>query len=435
MERIVIASEAKQSSVSTVVFSNGFRNFYWIATACFAGFAMTVIIALVKHLQKQRFFSLFCFVLFYIGIAHTVHAALNRQYRSNSGLPLRSTEETYRKKTVKKRSKTDDAYKEFHIHKDFQCKENDTVTSFSPYQLSLDSAINSKDLTQYPLTFSITIEIIKAHLETVFKSYYLNGIDFDNKKYEIRYHTEEERLVYPENVALEAAEQAKIYYPDTLRSAAYVYYIIMPMLQDFMTKAEYGHFEKIMSINAFNTVLLSDKNRIIWHYKKYVLYMKQTYKILNTIEARYLKSHSLSRRDVTFQKQIINALLYHNWASFLAVRSCALVEIPKNPLYDVNFYADPPISRDNYLMGLGIFQRIKKLTRHHLWHNDTVITITKDNPYYPLKEYIDFFENFYQTTEPPVSDTMPDTQINTLQTHAVCSLGLDVEGCEKYNKE
>ncbi len=406
-----------------------------IATVCFAGFAMTVIIALVKHLQKQRLFSLFCLTVFCVATTHTVHAVSNRQYRSNSGLPPRSTEEIYRKKTIKKRSDTDATYKSFHIHKDFECKKNDTVTSFSPYQLSLESAINSDDLAQYPLTFAITMEIIKAHLETVFKSYYLNGIDFDNKKYEIRYHTEEERSVYPEEVALEAAEQAKIYYPDALRSAAYIYYIIMPMLKDFMTNAEYGQFERIMSINAFNTVLSSDKNRIIWHYRKYVPYIKQTYKILNTIEARYLKNHSLSRRDVTFQKQIINALLYHNWASFLAVRSCALIEVPKNPLYDNNFYADTPISRDNYLMGLGIFQRIKKLTKHYLWHNDTVTTITKDNPYYPLREYIDFFENFYKTTEPPISDTLPDTQIEKLQTHAVCSLGLDLEGCGKRNKE
>jgi hypothetical protein len=397
--------------------------------------AMTVITALMKSRPKYRYPAFFCFILFYIGITHTVYAVSNRQYRNNSGLPLRSTEEAYRKKTIKKRSKTDDAYKVFHIHKDFQCKKNDILTSFSPHQLSVESAIDNNDLAQYPLTFSVAIEIIKAHLEIVFKSYYLNGIDFDNKKYEIRYHTEEERSVYPENVALEAVEQAKIYYPDTLRSAAYIYYIILPSLKDFMTDGEYTAFEKVMSINAFNTVLSSDKNRIIWHYRKYVPYMKQTYKILNTIEARYLKSHGLSRRDVTFQKQIINALLYHNWASFSAVRSCALVEVPKDPSYDANFYADTPISRDNYLMGLGIFQRIKKLTQDYLWHRNTVTTITKDNPYYPLKEYSDFFDDFYQTTEPPIHDIIPDTQIEKLQINAVCSLRLDPEGCEKNNRE
>lgn len=355
---------------------------------------------------------------------HNANAITAKQIMRNSGLPSRASEDVRRSKIDIPRD-TQDKSKGFRIHPDFEC-DTHVLTDFNPHELSLESFIDSEILAYNPLTFSVAIDIVKAHLEIALKAYSVNGIDFDTKKYPIWINSEDEIPDYPEEIALDPNELAKIYYPDTVRSVAYVYYVMMPVLQDFMTEEHYQNLDDVMSVIAFNDVLIDQKRRKIWSYKMYDAQIQKAYQLLDTIEAEYLKKRNLSRNDAIFQKKVINALLINHWASFLSLRSCALVSVPQDPGYDANFYFESPISRDTYLMGLGIFQRLKKLSQHYLFHQQT---ITKESAFYPIQEYIHFFDNFYKANEPPIQDAIPYSNIEKLETHAVCSLGLNLADC------
>ena len=382
---------------------------------------------LIFNKKINFYIHFFCLItVFYGFFINNGHAITSKQIMRNLGVPPRSVTESRRKKFVLDRN-DNEILNGFHIHADFECNTHQ-LTDFNPKELSAASYITKEILQNNPLTFSLVIEIIKAHLEIVLKSYYINGINFNLEKHSIRFHNDDELSFYPEDVAIDPTEQAKIYYPDTLRSAAYVYYVMMPFLKSFMTKNEYTDLEKRMSIISFENVLKKQEKRIIWSYKSYQKHIQNVYSILDKMEARHLEKNNISRNNPEFQKKIIDTLLTNHWATFLALRSCDLITPPIDPAYDTNFYYEPPVSRDNYLTGLGIFERIKKLTRIYLFHNQN---INPDNRLYALQQYFDFFDGIYKTMNPPIHDTIPYVKIEKLYSNAICSVGVsDTEECQ-----
>lgn len=346
-------------------------------------------------------------------------AVTKKQIMRDLGVLPRSMAKLKIKKIKTDRISTSN-HKGFRIHQNFVCGIKNIISSnnFDIQQVSEASFIDIEKL-ENPITFSLAIEIIKAYLQSTLELYKKNGIDFDIQRYNVRFHSDDELYAYPDDVALEPEEQGKIYYPDTLRSAAYTYYVILPIIRPLMSKTYYADLNDLLSEASFNKVLRNRKKRTIWYYKDYEALIFRIYTVLDKIEAEFLSQFSLSRENQELQINIILALMNNNWISYLAVRSCDMISVPIDPYYDFNYYYEPTPTRDNYLLGLGLFKRSKLLIQKYIFNQKA---IRQNNNFYSLKEYLDFFDGFYQNLEPPFKDKITDAEIKKLHTYSINSI-------------
>jgi hypothetical protein len=366
----------------------------------------------------------FCFVV-NIVLPQNAYSASKKQIMRNLGITPRSIEKKRRSKQKFDRNIVT-PHSGFRIHKDFKCPST-SLNNLNISAISEASFINREILYDAD-TFALTIQIINAHLNIALKSYAINGIDLDIQKYAVRFHSDDELIAYPEDIALEPQEPMKIFFPDTLRSAAYINYVILPLLQEFISPDDYRLLKKMMSIITFIDVLKNEKKRKIWHYHDYEKYITATRKFLDHIERNFFKDLKTPRQSVLFQEKIMRTLLTNNWISFLALRSCGFITYPNEPAYDANLYYEATVARDNYLMGLGIFEQFKQKTQEYAIHNKA----PDNDTHRAIQRYIQFFNHFYGTIEPPETDSLPFVDIRRLHIDAVCSLRTEpLDRCRK----
>lgn len=349
------------------------------------------------------------------------HAQTIRQLKRDLDLLPRTAEKKRRsdKKIIRKDGITING---FRIHKEFSCVTNKNIPDFNIQEISEQSTIDVSNLSD-PQTFSLAIHIIKAHLNIALRSYFVKGFDIGVEKYPLRYHSQQELEYYPLDIALEPNETMRAFFPDTVRSVAYIQYIILPNLEAFLGKnKDYDLFYRLMRVLSFEDVIKEKAKRTLWTYKEYQKYIQTAFKLLNKIENDFLNTFKINKNTTSFTQDILSQLLLHNWISYLALRSCGFIPFPEDPLYDANLYYDATPARDNYFMGMGIFEEFKNEFEHYKQKNPTKNFTAIDN-------YIVFFNQFYkihgqsaQDIEPSPSDTLPFDKIKKNHIGAVCAL-------------
>lgn len=342
---------------------------------------------------------------------HKAEAIKAKQIMRNIGVQPRTVEKANRAEVNEERSQY--VYNnEFHIHKNILC-DTQKVMIFDENRLKKLS-INHEKINNDPLLFSVTIDIIKAHLETALWLYQKQGVDDKTQKYALRYHTLQEIGAYDKAIAILPTEVNKVHIPDSLRSVIYIDHVIKPIIKKFMSQKELNAFDTLLSILWFKKALVENKDRSLWHYKAYEKRIYDTYKLLDVVEARFLKRYETSRQNMSFEKKTIDQLMEHHWLSYITVNSCALITPSPDRAYDQSYYNEVEATRDNYLMGLGLLKRIKKLSTVYLGGNMSLY----------LKDYIIFFEQYYQNVRPPEYNSVHFDKAKILQKKARCSLGM-----------
>lgn len=377
-----------------------------------------------KILAIIKFWCFAFWILLFI--SHAVYALSKSQIMRNPDVETRSGKKKIRSKPKLSQERTQ-RIKGFSIHNDFSCSTQ-FLNNFDIAKISKQTFIDRKKLNNYK-TFSLIIQIIKAHLHIVLKSYQINGIDTNLQKHLIRGHSDDELKAYPKYIATEPAEPMKIYYPDTLRSAVYVKYVMLPLFKEYVSDTHYQALNKKLSLIAFEDVLREEEKRTIWNYTDYKQHITQTYVLLDKIESDFFKKNGVNHKTLEFQANLIIKLLTHNWISFLAVRSCDFVSPPEEITYDINGNYFATAARDNYLLGMGIFEHLKN--KLHIYNIDKT-GHKKTYNFEHIKKYIQAFETFYTHIEPPHTDKLSYGSIRKIHIDAICSFSdFPIDTCQK----
>lgn len=380
----------------------------------------------MKFIVRSVFFVAIILTILSSNI-HKVYAVPSNQIIRTFGLQPRSVEEARKKRKQESTEREDidqEPYNAFHIYDRFKCDDK-SIIDFDTKALSEETLITA-DILDTPLAFATFIEVIKAHLEIVLRTFRTKGINFDLEKYPLRYHHSREQLAYPMSVAIEPETVNAVHYPDTVRSAVYIYYVITPVLKEFMTDYEYKLYQDMLSIISFRDVIELKKPVTLHKYDNYFNYVQTFCKLLDIIEKRFLKKFEKSRNDAEFQQEILLSLVKSNWLAYLSVISCPMVSLPIDPSVDVVVHYEPPVVRDNYLLGMGFFERLKKLSNKY---NKQLNAYQKKS----LKMYIDFYSQFYQEIEPPHHQENMYNDMRHVYSEAVCSLDINDDSCHASN--
>lgn len=242
-----------------------------------------------------------------------------------------------------------------------------------------------------PLAFMLMVEVTKAHY-VIAERLYKQGIDLRTiAPPPPRYHTTHERRSYPQGILKEI--------PEVVRSAAYVRYVMTPVLEKFMSEEERRDFKKINDILSLKDYFDSlkpregrNRGRVGFPtFRRYAGNINKAEAILDKMVVRNLKRMRQSPDDPGLRGGLISALYENSWAAYKASRICPIYTRIPDPAFDP-LYIKRPDGEDSLQLGYGLFARAKILTDRYFLSNKNIRPEDKQ----ALKDHIQSFEEIYK---------------------------------------
>ena len=249
----------------------------------------------------------------------------------------------------------------FHIHEEIVCRGQASSAPGAQEEIVRKTRFTERLVRKSPLRFAVMIEVIKAHLyisETLYKK---GEFILTNQ---VRYHTNEEAVFYPDYILKEEVF-------DLYKSALYLKYVVMPVVEPFMTPEEIKDTHLILEflrepstlpdgVKTHKYIDPKGRKQSFRYYKKYVDIL---YKRFDQVRDRHFKENNIVFNQKLSLLTVI-ALLNHSWQAYKNTGICDHYTDILDPVVDPLDIALPDY-HDSYVMGYGLLARADDLVQEY----------------------------------------------------------------------
>ena len=272
----------------------------------------------------------------------------------------------------------------FHIHEEIIC----TGAEESPEGLAeivRKTRFSKAIIERSPLHFSMMTEVIKAHLY-IAEMFYGRGRFINSNQ--LRFHTSEERFFYPDDVLKDL-----VY--DVYKSPLYIKYVIMPVIEPYMTKKEFEdthlHLDFVRNPAELPTGKRAHKyikaDGTQQHFKYYKAHIDVLIQRFDNVRKRHFMNRPLDQHMIALTSV---ALYHHAWQAYKNISMCPRYTKIIDPAVEAG-YMSLPDYHDTYVMGYGLLARAEDLIGQRI---RTSGNLSEDERQYLLKVMQDF-RNLY----------------------------------------